>query len=315
MRYRSSIGVALCLAFAACTDAAEEVSAPVSALVITPDCNWGCLDPDPHPTSPGVYLTSLYSGDMCVETGNDADGDGLWDDCEYQLAAAFAPELVLASAHETFTGREPHWVARPLEWTASGETAVLIMYLLSYYVDGGTDSPICRNYFAEPICQGHYGDSEWILLKVEYDSETEHWVLKLAEYSQHSTAGWYEATTKAYPTALVYPTHIGAYPRAYVSVNKHANYPNPDACDDGGFWGFDYCFLDSYERVTVTPWSGLGSRQLHAVSQDCIASSNPIYSGNGETECYWTVREFGGWQGAYPKTDDYSTKLAVWGEF
>jgi hypothetical protein len=235
------------------------------------------------------------------------DLDGLWDDCEYRLAAAFAPELVLASAHESFTGREPHWVARPV-----GDR-VRIGYLLSYYVDGGTQHWVCENELINQWCRGHYGDSEWITLDVEYNSETEHWVLKQAAYSEHNGHGLFVWRSKPYPTELEYPTHPGAHPRAYVAHNKHANYESFQACDSGGTFGFDMCFQDSYERVVVWPWTGLASRAAHTSGQDCMASSNPIYSSNGETECYWTVKEFGGWQGVYPKAGDYSSRLGQWG--
>lgn len=283
------------------------------ASVIAPDCHWGCAEPDPAPDSPGVYLTPLYSEDLCLSTPNDVDLDGVWDDCEYQLAAAFAPQLVLASSHEVFTGREPHWVAR--RRVVGGVVQIRIGYLLSYYVDGGTQDPLCENEFVDQECRGHYGDSEWIMLDVEYNYATEHWLLNRAAYSQHDSYGWYGLGVDHgdYPHELEYPAHPGSYPRAYVAFHKHANYESIGACNSGGFWGFDVCFADSYERVVVWPWTGLASRAAHTSGQDCMGSSNPIYSGNGETECYWTIREFGGWQGTYPKSDDYSSKLAEWG--
>lgn len=180
-------------------------------------------------------------------------------------------------------------------------------------MDGGTQALVCENEIIAPFCRGHYGDSEWVILDVQYNSETEHWVLKHAFYSQHGGYGWFFDDAPGYPTELQYPAHPGAYPRVFVAFNKHANYESIQACNSGGFFGFDVCFWDSQQRVSVTPWTGLGSRHLHTSGQDCMASSNPIYSGNGETECYWTVREFGGWQGSYPKASDYSSKLAEWG--
>ena len=53
----------------------------------------------------------------------------------------------------------------------------------------------------------------------------------------------------------------------------------------------------------------MGSRAVHSASQDCIASSNPIYSGNGITECYWTEKRFSGWLGGQPSAGSYNMRL------
>lgn len=261
-------------------------------------CKLGCIETDPNPASPGVWLTSAVTPDQCIDSGStDTDQDDLADRCEFDIAAAFAPELYYGNTNRM--DREPHWVARPL-----GPSRVRVGHLLSYRVDGGTQDPLCDNALADGPCAGHYGDSEAIWLDVYYNGV--HWVLDTARYSAHGDLNVYGRGTQAYPTILTHPSHPGAYPRTWVSYGKHANYATDALCDAGGFLGYDTCISDTSVRLSAGGNLNVGSRLHHTSSQDCMPSSDPIYSGNGVTECYWTERPFSGWTGLIPTAAAYS---------
>jgi hypothetical protein len=126
----------------ACKEAPHGVG-PISASGgITPLCQLGCVEEDPNPRAPGVFLGSGVTPDNCIMGGyTDADQDGLGDLCEEQLSYAFLPELYYYSGDDV--RREPYWVARGL----NGDR-VRIGYLFSYYRDLGCpmrDCVVSRN--------------------------------------------------------------------------------------------------------------------------------------------------------------------------
>lgn len=257
---------------------------------------------DPAPQAPGIFLGSNINTTQCFNGSQlDTDIDGMSDLCENALAKGFAPQLATSSTDRT--GREPHWVARPLN---GGKARV--DYLLSYYFDDGT--PGCN--LGPILCGGHYGDSEEVVLDLYYNPGTQHWILDQAMYSVHGIYLTYARLFLTYPLTLNYPGKPGGYPRAYVSLKKHANYGSDLECDAGAA-GTDDCRADTFQRVNATKIRNLGSRANHSATQDCLASTNPLYSGNGVTECYWTNRPFGGWQGRTPEASAYSPKLSALG--
>ena len=247
-------------------------------------------------------------------TGVDADGDGLEDYCEEIIAPAFAPQLYYYNQDDV--RGEPHWVAQ-----VTLNNTVVIGYLLSYYYDLGATrfyGP-CMGSPSLPGCPGHYGDSEDIYLTVLYDATTQHWVLDRAVYSQHDGYGIYNPGSQGYPTDLVYPSHPGAYPRAYVAEGKHGNYASVSECNLGGMGWSDTCNDDNTAAQVAMYGPGgslnIGSRAIHSASQDCMPSANPSYEyyGSGQLECYWTNQRFRGWIPTYlggDDTDPYSPKLA-----
>ena len=280
----------------------------------TPMCQTGCVDTDPFPNRPGVFAGSAVIPDFCIAGPyTDADQDGLGDYCETVLANAFTPELAYTTTDNT--GREPHWIARALP----GDT-VRIAYLLSYYVDLGTDHPSCHTaqlallvlsfgFVDFDPCASHAGDSEHIVLDVTYNAVDQHWVLRRAYYSEHLSHNVYVATNKPWPTSLSYPVRAGGYPRSYVAYGKHANYASDAECDAGGALGLDYCSPNVYARLI--PGTNLGSRAFPFLN--CMGSSHPVYAQNGVTECYWTNTQFSGWQGYQPAAPGYSSVVADFG--
>lgn len=304
-------------AITACAPLAEEPSSrPTVAILgdVQPMCQAGCVELDPNPTAPGVFLSSAVTPDMCFDGGyTDADHDLLGDKCERDIAMAFAPELKYWNYD--VVGREPRWVARPIE--EGGQLIVYVGYLLSYYRDAGNSSFGCQTFpFLEPSCNGHNGDSEAIWLKAYYDAETQHWVLHQARYSQHAGEGVFNRGSNPFPPQLIYPDHAGSYPRAYVSIGKHANYQSIDACNSGGFGNSDTCDgVNTTARVFVSASRDIGSRNTHTYSQDCSYSQDPgyLYYNGGREECYWTLRDFQGWipdSVGGPPSSPYSTILS-----
>lgn len=289
-------------------------TAPSPTLdVPPPPCQAGCQETDPFPSSPGIFLSSSTTPSACEEGNiNDSDVDGLSDDCEARIAAAFAPELYTAGLLDN-TGRESRWVARPLS------TGIIrIMYLLSYYHDNGTTDALCS--FKPSKCAPHVGDSELIILDVRYDIETQHWVLSNAIYSEHDGFGTYSSFGADYPAVLFYPVKPGGYPRSYVAIGKHANYATVSECNAGGFLGLDDCSnANTASRVAVGVTLNLGSNAHHGgIGQNCVVSLNPsyFYYGSGKTECYWTGARFRGWVPDSVPGDDadpYGPKLLYWG--
>lgn len=263
--------------------------------VIVPMCKLGCMDVDPDPEAPGVFLGSGVTDEVCFTSAQtDNDADGLSTFCENNLAMAFAPELRYAYGDEV--GREPYWAARP----GSGGT-VVIAYLISYYRDAGSSAGVCNlpPPLYDPSCDGHNGDSETIFLEVYYNSETHHWVLGKATYSQHESYSEYATSGGSgfdYPYVLEYPGHPGVYPRSYVSEGKHANYSSEIECEAGANFAADTCAgVDTSERLLVSGAYNVGSHSVHLI--DCVGSRDSyyIYYGSGRLECYWTTSNFRGW--------------------
>ncbi len=275
----------------ACT---ESPTGPTEQTLIRPD-----LAVDPAPSAPGIFLGTAVTPAACSNgTQPDTDGDALANDCESSLAAAFAPELAYAASDRTT--REPRWAARRL-----GNGKVRLVYLLSLHFDLGTYG--CP--FGLVACGGHYGDSETIVLDVYYKSSSQHWVLDQAIYSAHGFYNIYPRFLSAYPS-MNFPAQKGGYPRAFVALRKHALYRSDTECDDGEL-GLDECKADTFARVASTGSLNIGSRGSHTATQDCGRST--VFTSSTAIECYWTVRDFGGWQGKSPKGGPYSSVLSFFG--
>lgn len=279
--------------------------ADLDHVQLRPSCQLGCQDQDPSPSSPGVFLGDGATPEDCFdEVQNDVDVDGVGDYCELRVALAFAPQLVVGRTD--FVGREPRWAVK--EAYNEGEMhALTILYALSYYVDLGTVDPLCGNFFAASLCAGHAGDSEDLMFRVDFDEESQHRVLTEAALSQHGNHQVLEAGANPYVHGLAYPDHPGAVPRVWVAWGKHANHPSVTACDNGAFLHLDACQAPfDYVPIGVDGDGNLGSSSYPLI--DCVSSTNPLYSGNGE-ECYWTEFRFSGWQFVNPDCTGYRSIL------
>jgi hypothetical protein len=308
MTFRASavLGGVCLLYLAACSDQTPQGPESADFGKIVPQCQLGCIDPDPEPALPGISLGSGTTGYLCFNgSQTDADVDGLSDFCEKNISAAFAPALKYTLSDNV--GREPRWVAKPQIFGS----VVRVAYLLSYYVDRGPVTGACNNNLLDLInrewCSGHDGDSELIVLDIRWDGAG-HWVLDKAMYSAHGKYNTYSKTTLGYPP-LEYVGNIrGGAPTSYVSYQKHANYKSEMDCDRDVIVTTDICTPQATARLTAGAANNLGSRSHQLVN--CTTSANPIYSGSGRQECYWTDgQKFSGWHIGNPTATPYKTIL------
>jgi hypothetical protein len=335
----------LCVSTTACTPT-DVVPDHIAKRLVQPDCMAGyCVpDSDPFPDSVGVYAGANGTADVCTnDEFDDLDLDGINDQCEVRLATAFEPTLLYAS-NDSVNG-EPAYAVRPLG-THNGHYMVLILYMLSEYIDLGTNH--CEEWgLTQAQSCGHYGDSESITLRVRYEAGTEHWVVDAAWYSQHEYYGVYCKNSNAddvdsatvhsyhgvgqcdygsgddYPPHLAYTANPGGAPYAYASYWKHANYATAADCNVGTpryFLGFevwhDSCpnNYNSYLVDIVGPTRNVGSSGYHTSFLDCTESEYYVIrvTQGDQEECYWsgnTYGRFGGWQGVSPMSDPNSYRL------
>jgi hypothetical protein len=319
----------------ACSDAQDPVMPddginPMTVIgcEMDPDCSGG--SGDPYPEAHGYWLGSTVTPSQCFSpTGagiNDRDRDGMHDYCEEQLARVFAPALVF-SQYDSWTGREPYWAAK---YFPDHQNEVRIMYLLSYYGDAGVVDPTLGheigcpllqllggtvnfigtvpNWIAsnqpfhvsdENLCQGHLGDSEFVVVDLIYSSITQHWMVQRVFFSAHYGTLTDRSSLVAFRD-LEYPddTYRG-YPRVWVAESKHANYPTRRACGSGTLP--DDCQGNSTlreVRVRYSPFYNIGSRVVNLVNKaespgSCVTSASPFRPG---VECFWLKEyEFFGW--------------------
>jgi len=244
---------------------------------------------DPSPSAPGVWLGWFASGEYCYANYNslmnDGDDDWLDDECEYQLAKAFAPVLAISQTDGCDKG-EPYWAVKyfPNDPTYGWGEFVRIAYMPAYYRDCGIGG-----------VGAHIGDSEFLMVGVEYNSGTQHWQLRDMYLSAH--AG--EVTNSSeyiFRDNVEYPARQYTYPRTWIARGKHGFYKSQDACTDGAFH-HDSCG-DNYPvgRMRIYRGHNVGSRFLDRFPGG-VASGNPLYANNYRHEYFWTPTErFKGWQ-------------------
>jgi hypothetical protein len=219
---------------------------PTTLASLIPICETcdGNYPPPPPPTPPGISLpgfTNTYCRSATTNTADDIDGDRLRDECEYQLAAAFAPQLVQPNEFNYANGGVPGeylFAVGP----APASAGIRIGYLPAYYWDWGN---VYNNSGA------HTGDSEFIIVEVLNDPGTSRWRTVSVFLSAHCGAllpfiGWFEADPDCQWWGPEYFAFVnGVYqgaPVVWVSNRKHANYISfarcqggtaIDRCDDG----------------------------------------------------------------------------------
>lgn len=253
------------------------------------------------------------TGGSCSGTDSvvDTDVDGITDRCEHALAQAFAPELVVDPGECSWSA-----AARParlggayLYAVGRGPTGTLrLAYLPAYYEDCGWSGPKCL--LTGPMCRGHAGDSELILVDVAYDPARREWATRGVFLSAHcngtlaNRCRWYRgADLDAFTWANDRPR--GA-PVVWVARGTHANYPTRRACDRG-FWGYDTCDRNRVRLrfPVLDPAQNAGSRARpfggRSNAEGCVrlpvlgeATASP---GGDRIECVWSVRgAFTGWR-------------------
>lgn len=264
----------------------------------------GCGGGGP-PRPMGVSIPSGKDYAACYKPGVfdqtvDRDQDGVDDTCEYELAIAFRPQLMLMW-DDCDTRREAHFAVRQknsLDWGG----VIYIFYALSYVYDCG---PPFWCPSAYPDCNPHLGDSEWIILEVgpSPSGSSGPWALKYGTLSAHwrspndQTAGYEASDLEDADNSPGY----GA-PRIWVAQNKHGNYRTQGSCDGSGWFNIDNCDRPQpyglYNTLDFQQAQNLGR---HGLGTEFIGSNpaSPVYdryTGNGHYEFFWDPNsDFCGW--------------------
>ncbi|WP_375758494.1 hypothetical protein [Corallococcus exercitus] len=240
-------------------------------------------------------LPDLPPAEACWGQVPDADGDGVSDTCELQVAAAFMPTLWIAQG-EKGVARRPYFAARRLN---SALHTLRIFYMSAYFEDHGIPSLGIFNVFA------HDGDSEFQVLDVHYADGR--WFLDQAFLSAHlesacDSSGWYSYAQLEYAGAF-----RGA-PRIYVAGNKHGAYNAKATCDRGCYFT-DSCSQGRQEALD--PENRLAARNVGSLSAPLINAVTV----NGQTERLLDDVEFKGWddQAGRSNSSPYRARLVQFG--
>jgi hypothetical protein len=245
---------------------------------------------DPSPGADGIWLGNTVSKQWCFRDWNpfiqDADHDWLDDNCEEQLARAFAPALAI-SPTDGCAGGEPYWAAKAFANVFAFGWWVRIAYMPAYYLDCGANLPL-------GVDGPHDGDSEFFMLGVRYNEDTRHWQLwegfTSAHYGTLNDHSVYTTNT----LALQFPSQrLLAYPLIWVARQKHANYWSQIACN-----GPNDCNNNvTMGRIKIYGNHNVGSRWVDYLPNG-VPSANPQFAGNGRLEYFYNPNHprFGGWQ-------------------
>jgi uncharacterized protein YodC (DUF2158 family) len=116
----------------------------------------------------------------------DSDGDGLTDACEFAVASAFAPLLLVRTGGCNWhgSGETGRLGGGYLHAVSRAGTGIRIAYLPAYFVDCGWRDIRCILPFVN--CASHSGDSEIIV--VELDPAGSSWAVSGVFLSSHCFA-------------------------------------------------------------------------------------------------------------------------------
>jgi len=228
--------------------------------------------------SEGVYLPSYFTMATCVPNGGapipdvsqDADRDGVSDQCEYEIAHSFRPQMRFMS-NDCNVGREPYWAANylPSSPVDGSGPVIQVFYAIGYHYDCG-----CPGMNGVPDCAPHYGDSEFIVMEMRPEGPDPHlWLLQYATLSAHygsqlNSTGTYWRGDLQYDNAPLY-----SMPVVWVSEGKHGNYRSQSVCDAGA------AYTDNCDNPLAQVW-------LVADANENLGSSaypliNYVYSRDG----------------------------------
>ena len=283
----------------ACTDIGtivEPVSDDPGPQTASADCDErrpGIDDPcDPGTGGGGGTSTLLrdvnggWTSATCRNTslgGGDSDGDGLNDQCEFDVAYAFAPTLKVDPSDDV--SRDEYYVVMP----GSG-SKIMLFLAFGYHRDHGYIGGI----------SAHNGDSEFLVFELmpAFASDAS-WKLLRAYLSAHRGERHLGISTDASVrvTGGLLETDSEGRPLIWVAKNKHANYVSQSACG-GGAATFDDC--DNNTRTTwfwVNRNGNLGQidHRTYTSSSSCAVPSRSLNT--YIRECYWIPSKFYGWQG------------------
>jgi hypothetical protein len=211
-----------------------------------------------------------------VSAYRDTDKDWLADECELELARAFAP-LMHFSMDEPCPDGEPAWAAKYFD----ASRFVRIVYLPAYYDDCGLPQ------FGKG--GGHAGDSELIMVEVRFNASTARWEFNQMWLSAHYGTGISDRSAWVRPDEARFSQRPLGHPSVWAAYRKHANYKSAETCNKPWQDWVERCDVGgAYAlRFPVQAWRNIGSR--HYYLANCVASSGR-FAGNGILECFWTAR-------------------------
>jgi hypothetical protein len=256
---------------------------------------------DTSPGAAGIWLGNKVSRGWCYANYNtlvnDTDDDWLDDECEFQLAKAFAPVFAI-SPSDGCPGGEPYWAAKyyPNGFAGWGDF-VRIAYMPAYYRDCG----------ATP----HAGDSEFIMVGVQFNPNTRHWESREAYFSAHAGTPNNASDYIRDRNDLEYPVRSLAYPRIWIARNKHGNYRTRSECNNRAIFDDNCSDNQNVGRLRIYRSRNVGSRFVDKFPNGVI-SQNPQWSLSGKKEYFYTSVRFGGWQPAATGASPYRSFLGYY---
>lgn len=242
---------------------------------------------DPNPGAPGVWLGELVAPSRCFGTEDpylvDTDKDWLADHCEGELARAFAPRMHFS--WDSCPEGEPYWAAKMF---VSGR--VRLAYMPAYYDD-------CGSF-------GHVGDSEFIVVEVQFNPGTRHWEFVSMFLSAHYGS---PNDQSEWPTAInvEFKARSLAFPTVWVAQDKHANYKSVMNCNSGEDHLSDHCTSVSYFPVRFPVFANRNAGSRHTDLLGCVRSvvntvAHPgleCFYARDPAEPWYGNHSFDGWHG------------------
>jgi len=288
-----------------------------------------CVAEDACPTCDGVFVFGWDDASCFWSISSwDPDGDFVDNGCENALARALAPELISArDCNYDYSlkrqGGEYYFAAQRVT-DDDGFPLIRIAYLPAYYLDCGTPRDqlsACLDFLGLSFCDGHTGDSEFIIVDARFDHASQHWVTRRVFLSAHcgeitgGACGWRSPGEFQWVNGQA----LGA-PVVWVAEGKHANYPTASACNDGAL-SMDECrYNTARHRIPVMyGQQNVGSRAQPL--RDCVTPFwNSTMTASWAVECLWarnTRSTFDGWQGYTGKGGSplYGSHLATYAGF
>lgn len=247
----------------------------------------------------------------CLTPGTDVDIDGMDDNCEHQLAVAFAPGLQVDGSECNWDGAlgrvgGEYYYGVQLINPGNG-SRVRIVYLPAYYKDCG--------YTFDAHLDSHEGDSEFIIVDLGFraltSAEQPTWQFLQAFLSAHcgaeflglevgSECQWWDAGYWEREGRWVDSRRYGA-PVVWVASGKHSNYYSKEHCSASETklqsWARGCSTNGTFRRFPVVgSWQNIGS-----IRNPLVNVTGPRWGSQhasmARTEAFWNEFEkFYGWQ-------------------
>ncbi|MBA3404704.1 MAG: hypothetical protein H0U13_08485 [Gemmatimonadaceae bacterium] len=278
---------------------------PQTAILECPDETGGSPG-----IAPGTYLPGSFNFAGCRPSGGvgdpslDRDADGIVDQCEFEIADAFSPQLQFDS-DDCDTGREPYWAANYQVSPIDGKPVIRVFYAISYYSDCGVPNIYCQ-YNAN--CYGHAGDSEFVI--VEVSANGTRWILRRATLSAHwNSDGTDDGVTYAAQDLEFGTDATFSKPVMWVAEGKHANYRSRATCEGGAFFNLDRCDTPGIRlELDVLQNANLGNSRVDQRIIDGPVVSRFARPGN---ENFWSESYF--FLGWWSRAEHASTNTTPYG--